>query len=67
MQIIKLIRYSHTPHGNYRMQGTIMDLKKGAGRKMVWDGAPKRIWDYALEFEAYVRLHTSLNIYMLQG
>ena len=26
----------------------IRDLKKGAGRKMVQDVAPKRIWDYAL-------------------
>ena len=34
---------------------------------MVRSGAPKRIWDYALEFEAYVRYHTDLDFYMLQG
>ena len=32
-----------------------MDLKKGADRKTVRAGAPKRIWEYALDFEAYVR------------
>ena len=34
---------------------------------MVWEGAPKQIWDNALEFEAYVRYNTALYIYMLQG
>ena len=34
---------------------------------MVQAGAPKRIWDDALEFEAYVISNTALDIYMLQG
>ena len=34
---------------------------------MVWAGAPKQIWDDALDFEAYVRSNTDLYIYMLQG
>ena len=33
---------------------------------MVRAGAPKRIWDNAMKFEAYVISNTALNIYMLQ-
>ena len=41
-------------------------MKKWAVRNMVEDNAPKRIWDDALDFEAYVRSHTALYVYMLQ-
>ena len=34
---------------------------------MVWEGSPNLVWDDALEFKAYVRSNTSLDIYMLQG
>ena len=34
---------------------------------MVQAGAPKRIWEDALEFEYCVRSNTDLDIYMLQG
>ena len=34
---------------------------------MVWEGAPKRLWDDTMEFEVYVRSNTALYIYMLQG
>ena len=47
-------------------EGTIRDLKKGAGRKMVQVGAPNQVWDDALDFEAYVRSNTALDIYILQ-
>ena len=33
---------------------------------MVQSGATKRIWDDALDFEAYVRSNTALDIYMLR-
>ena len=46
-------------------EGTTRELKKGAGRNMVWAGSPKRIWDDAMEFESYVRSNASLDIYML--
>ena len=57
------------PYSQWQLQaeGTIRELKKGAGRNMVRSGAPKRIWDNALEFEAYVRSNTALGIYILQG
>ena len=41
-------------------------MKKWAVRNMVEDNAPKRIWDDALDFEAYVRSHTALDVYVLQ-
>ena len=47
-------------------EGTIRDTKKGAGKNMVQAGAPKQIWDDTLDFEAYVRSHTALDVYVLQ-
>ena len=35
--------------------GIIRYMNKGSGRKMVLSAAPKRMWDDALEFEAYVK------------
>lgn len=43
------------------------ELKKGAGRKMTASGAPLKTWDWALEFESYIRSHTAHNIYKLDG
>ena len=34
---------------------------------MVQAGAPKRLWDDALEYEAYMISNTTLDIYMVQG
>ena len=50
-----------------QVEGTIRDLKKFASRKMIQEGAPKRIWENLLEFESYVISNTALDIYMLQG
>eukprot|EP00804_Cyclotella_cryptica_P013811 CCRYP_019426-RA/>CCRYP_019426-RA protein AED:0.46 eAED:0.46 QI:0/-1/0/1/-1/1/1/0/83 len=33
----------------------IRELKKGAARKLTRSGAPRRLWCFALEYEAYVR------------
>ena len=57
------------PYSPWQQQaeGTIREVKKGAGRKMVRSGCPKRLWDDAIEFEAYVRSHTALDIYSLRG
>ena len=48
-------------------EGTTRELKKDASRKIVRASAPKQIWDYALEFEDYVRSHTAMDFYLLQG
>jgi hypothetical protein len=45
----------------------IRELKKGAARKLTRSGAPLRLWCFALEYESYVRSHTALDIYKLDG
>eukprot|EP00804_Cyclotella_cryptica_P027817 CCRYP_009226-RA/>CCRYP_009226-RA protein AED:0.27 eAED:0.33 QI:0/0/0/1/0/0/4/0/432 len=40
---------------------------KGAARKLTRSGAPRRLWCFALEYEAYVRSHTAHDIYRLDG
>ena len=56
----------HSPWQNSEMR-SIRELKKGAGRKMVRVQDPKKIWDHALEYEAYVRSNTAHDIYILKG
>eukprot|EP00978_Attheya_sp_CCMP212_P031243 scaffold117437_cov27-Attheya_sp.AAC.1 len=56
----------YTPWAN-AAEGTIQELKKGSGRKMVKTKSPKVLWDDCLEYEAVLRSHTALNIYGIQG
>jgi hypothetical protein len=56
----------HTQSSNMG-EGAVRELKKGVGRKMLRSGCPKRIWDDCIIREAYVRSHTSLDIYGLEG
>jgi hypothetical protein len=56
----------HTPKSN-SAEGSIRELKQGVGREIVRSGAPKRLWDYCLVKEAYVRSSTSLYIFSLEG
>ena len=48
-------------------EGTIRALKKVSGRNMVQSGSTKQIWYDVLEFEAYVRSYTALDVYMPEG
>jgi hypothetical protein len=48
-------------------EGGVCELKKGVGRQMLLYGCPKRLWDNCIIREAYVRSHTSLDIYGLEG
>ena len=48
-------------------EGAIRELKKGAGRKMTKSQAPPKLWDHCLELEAYLRSHTALDGYELDG
>jgi hypothetical protein len=48
-------------------EGSIRELKKETGRAMIATGTPKRLWDDCLEYRAYVRSNTALNIYELDG
>ena len=57
------------PYSPWKLQDerNIKEMKKRACRKIFRAGAPKRIWENTLEFEAYVRSHTAMNINILQG
>ncbi len=45
----------------------IKDLMKGAGRKLLLTNTPPRLWDNCLVYEAYVRSHTTHDIFKLDG
>ena len=48
-------------------EGAIRETKRGSGRKMTKSGAPAKLWDHCLELEGYIRSHTALDIYELEG
>jgi hypothetical protein len=56
----------HTQSSNMG-EGGVCELKRGVGRKMLRYGCPKRLWDDCIIREAYVRSHTSLDIFGLKG
>jgi hypothetical protein len=45
----------------------VCELKRCVGRQMLRSGCPKRFLDDCIIREAYVRSHTSLDIYGLEG
>jgi hypothetical protein len=47
-------------------EGGVRELKRGVGRQMLRSGCPKRFWDECIIREAYVRAHTSLDIFGLE-
>jgi hypothetical protein len=47
-------------------EGAVRELKKGVGRQMLRSGCPKLLWYDCIIREAYVRSHTSLDIYGLE-
>jgi hypothetical protein len=48
-------------------EGGVRELKKGVGQKMLRSGCPKRFWDDCIIREAYVRSHTSMDTFGLEG
>ena len=56
----------YTPWSNVA-EGTIQELKCRAGQKMAKSSCLAKLWDHCLELEAYIRLHTALGKYELQG
>ena len=48
-------------------EGGIREVKKGAGRKMIKQRSPKKLWDDCLELEGYIRSNTAHDIFMLDG
>ena len=45
----------------------IRELKHGLGHKMVQSSAPRCLWDHCLDRESYIRSHTALDIFSLNG
>ena len=56
----------YTPWSNVA-EGTIWELKCGAGQEMAKYSCPSKLWDRCLELEACIRSHTALDKYELQG
>jgi hypothetical protein len=55
----------HTKSSNMG-EGGVHELKRGVGRQMLRSGCPKRFRDDFIIREAYVRSHTSLDIFGLE-
>jgi hypothetical protein len=47
-------------------EGGVRELMRGVGRKMLRSGFPTRLWDGCIIREAYVRSHTSFDIFGLE-
>ena len=47
--------------------GTIRELKKSAGRKMIKANSPKKLWDDCIELEMEIRSCTANNVFELKG
>ena len=56
----------HTPFSN-AAESAIRELKKATGRRLTASGCPKRLWDDCMELESFIRSHTALDIWQLQG
>jgi hypothetical protein len=54
----------HTQSSNMG-EGGVRELKKGIGRQMLRSGCPNQFWDDCIIREAYVRSHTSMDIFGL--
>jgi hypothetical protein len=55
----------HTQSSNMS-EGGVRELKRDVGRQMPRSGYPKKFWDDCIIREAYVRSHTSLDIFGLE-
>jgi hypothetical protein len=56
----------HTQSSNMG-EGAGHELKRCLGWQMLRSGCPKRLWDYCIIRETYVRSHTYLDIFGLEG
>ena len=48
-------------------EGSIREVKRGAGRKMAQKNSPKKLWDHCMELESYIRSNTASNSFEVQG
>jgi hypothetical protein len=57
---------THTQSSNMG-EGGVRELKRGVGWQMLRSGCPKQLWDDCIIRESYVRSHTSMDIFGLEG
>jgi hypothetical protein len=57
---------SHAQSSNMG-EGGVREFKEGVGRQMLRSGCPILFWDDCIIIEAYVRSHTSMDIFGLEG
>jgi hypothetical protein len=48
-------------------EGGVRELKRGVGRQIIRSACPKQLWDDCIIREAYVRSHTSIDIFGVGG
>jgi hypothetical protein len=53
-------------HSSNMGEGGVCQLKRVLGRQMLRSACPNQLWDDCIIREAYVRSHTSLNIFGLE-
>jgi hypothetical protein len=56
----------YTPFSN-SAEAAIREVKKSSGRKMMETQCPKRIWDDCIELESFIKSHTAIDIWQLEG
>ena len=56
----------YTPFSN-SAEGAIREVKKSSGRKMMESQCPKRLWDDCIELESFIKSHTAIDIWQLEG
>ena len=57
---------NYSPWQNAAESG-VCELKHGAGRKLAKTKSPASLWDHCMELEVYIRSHTPIDSYELQG
>jgi hypothetical protein len=66
MQVAISIKLNHT-HNLPTWVKVVREMKRGVGRQILRYGCPKLLWGDCIIRESYVRSHTSLDIFGLEG
>ena len=56
----------YSPFSN-AAEAAIRELKKTTGRAMTTSRCPKSLWDHCMELQSFIKSHTALDIWQLQG
>ena len=58
---------SHSSHGQMHQKEKTKEMNKGSGRHMINSKVPKRLWDYCLDLESYIRSKANDGVYKING